>query len=130
MMRLQNIQMTSTVKRTELLNKLVENLKEHKIIVKEAKEGYIKKAREALTARLQQLERLEPVNLQFTLQQPMDYSEVYETCISMLQWSRDDLVTLAADEFRQLVLDEWDWQENFLTSSSLYSATATRKRAR
>ena len=36
-------------------------------------------------------------------------------------------VELAADEFRQLVRDEWDWTEKFLAGNSPYSATALRE---
>ena len=33
-------------------------------------------------------------------------------------------ITLSADEYKKLVLDEWDWKLQFLAGNALYSATA------
>jgi hypothetical protein len=122
-----NIRMTTTVEKTRLLETLRANMARHQQIVQEARDGYISQAREALEKRLEQLRTGELVSLIFHLQPPADYTEVYENSIAMLEWNTADRVELEADEFRQLVRDEWDWTETFLAGNSPYSATALRE---
>jgi hypothetical protein len=123
---MQNINMHSTVSREDLLRKVKANRDQHSRVVQEARDGYIAKAKEALAQRLEQLRTGKLVSLQFSLTPPADYTKTYDTVISMLEWSRDETVALEADEFRQLVLDEWDWTHGFITSNAGSSATAQR----
>jgi hypothetical protein len=125
-MRNSNIRMTTRVEKARLLETLRTNLGRHKQIVQEARDGYVKKAREALEERLEQLRTGKLVSLTFHLSPPADYSEVYQNSIAMLEWNTDETVELEADEFRQLVRDEWDWMGSFLSGNSGYSATAAR----
>lgn len=124
MMRLSNINMTTKVKKADLLHTLEQNLANHLDIVAEAKEGYLKKAAAELEHRLNRIRAGEVVNLNFSLKMPVDNSEVYINSIEMLKWNTEEVVELAADEFRQLVRDEWDWSENFYGSNSEYSVMA------
>lgn len=124
MMRMANIRMTTVVPKEKLLATLQANLKRHATIVQEARDGYIKKARAALETRLEALRQGKLVALTFQLTPPADYSEVYRNAISMLEWNTSDAVELQADEFRQLVHDEWDWTDSFLMSNSAYSRTS------
>lgn len=123
-MRQNNVKMTTTVDRLDLLSKLRENLANHSKIVEEARAGYIEKARKELEERLKDIEKGKLVNLTFGLYPPQDYSSVYKTSISMLEWNKSDTVELEADEFRQLVEDQWDWTQGFLASNVGYSRTA------
>lgn len=124
MMMHHNITMTSKVKKETLLKKLRENLEQHSRIVAEARAGYLKKAREALEHRLRDLGEGKIVHLGFDLIFPSDHSEVYRSVIKMLEWTTEDEITLAADEFRQLVEDEWGWTGQFFASNKMYSGTA------
>jgi hypothetical protein len=119
--------MTTKVSREKLLSTLKENRAEHGKIVAEARRGYVEQARAALERRLKQLQEGEIASLQFSLAPPADFTEVYDNSIAMLEWNTEDLVELEADEFRQLVRDEWDWSENFYHSNSRYSSTAASK---
>ncbi len=123
-MRMSNIKMTTRVERLKLLETLRRNMSKHSEIVQEARDGYIKKARIALESRLEQLRKGHLVSLLFTLTPPLDYSEVYQNTISMLEWNTDDYVELQADEFRQLVRDEWDWTSEFTNTNAAYSKKA------
>lgn len=127
MMRMNNIKMVTVVPRESLLAKLRENAAEHKQIVEEARKGYVEQARKALEHRLERLAKGEIVSLQFSLSAPQDYSEVYRTTIEMLEWTKEDQITLQADEFRQLVQDQWDWSDSFYLGNSTYSPTAAAK---
>jgi hypothetical protein len=126
-MRNQNIRMTTTVEKAQLLAVLKTNLETHRKIVQEAREGYLARAKAQLEKRLEQLRNGEVVSLRFDLAVPADYTDVYENSIAMLEWNTDDRITLEADEFRQLVRDEWDWSDDFYTSNSGYSASAARE---
>jgi hypothetical protein len=125
-MRMQNVRMTTTVSKEKLLDALRVNLARHSQIVQEARDGYVTQAREALERRLEELRTGKVVSLKFTLNPPLDYSEVYRTAIQMLEWNADEMIVLQADEFKQLVLDEWDWIDGFIASNSAYSTTARR----
>lgn len=123
-MRQSNVKMTTVVDRLELLETLKANLAKHSEIVAEARVGYIEKAKEELKERLEKLQNGEMTNLAFSLYVPKDYSSVYKTSISMLEWNKSATVELEADEFRQLVEDQWDWTDGFLVSNVAYSRTA------
>lgn len=124
MMRRLNMDLSTWVSRDELLDKLRANLTAHKKIVQEAVTGYIAAAHKELAHRLDQLEAGKVVALTFTLQPPQDMSEAYKTVIGMLEMSQDDKIELSVSEYRQLVMDEWDWMDQFLVSNSRYSKLA------
>ncbi len=126
MMRMSNIRMTTTVDLDKLLVTLRGNLERHSKIVQEARDGYIEQAKEAVGRKLEELRQGKVVALAFSLSPPQDYSEVYRTTIKMLEWSTDRNVELQADEFRQLVEDQWDWSDSFIHSNAGYSATARK----
>ena len=119
------IRMKTKVSKTKLLKTLRENLSKHADIVQEAREGYVQKAKEVLEKRLEQIKKGEVVGLQFTLNPPSDHSEVYKNSIAMLEWDTQDVVELEADEFRQLVRDEWDWSDSFYGSTAPFSKKAS-----
>lgn len=118
-----NIQ--SSVPREKLLDTLRQNYEKHRGVVKEACQGYLTKASEALRDRLSRLGTGECCNLCFDLSPPADHSESYRTAIAMLEWSVDPLVPLGPADFRRFVQDRWDWTDHFLTSNSGYSASAS-----
>lgn len=119
-----NIRMTTKVNKQKLLETLRANLAKHADVVQEAREGYVQKAKEVLEKRLDQIKRGEVVGLQFTLNPPSDHSEVYKNSICMLEWHTGEEVELEADEFRQLVRDEWDWTGSFYNSTAPFSKKA------
>ena len=125
MMRMNNIKMSTTCKTQDVLDKLRSNRDQHAKIVSEARKGYVDKARAEVEKRLKQLETGQVVHLTFNLAPPEDYTTLYDTTISMLEMHQGDTIVLAADEFRQLVQDEWDFTDGFLASNARYSGTAT-----
>ncbi len=124
MMRNANIQMKTRVEKAKLLETLRANLERHKAIVQEARDGYVKKVRAALEKRLEAVRKGVITNYSFSIAAPADFSEVYVNSIGMLEWSTEETVELGADEFRQLVRDEWDWQSGFLATNAAYSGQA------
>jgi acyl-CoA reductase-like NAD-dependent aldehyde dehydrogenase len=120
-----SINLTTTVDRVRLLEKVKENAAKHKAVVAEARAGYLERARKALEARLAELATGKVVSLTFSLNPPQDYTSAYETVIRMLEWTKDETVTLQADEFRHLIEDRWDWTDRFYAGNSLYSKRAS-----
>jgi hypothetical protein len=106
------------------LETLRKNREQHSRIVAEARTGYIAEAKRAILAKLDELESGKVAALQFGLMPPADHTESYNTTIQMLEWHTGDEVTLSATEFRNFVMDEWDWAEHFLQSNRRYSQTA------
>lgn len=52
---------------------------------------------------------------------PKNYAASYDTAIKMLQWHDQDTVELDARHYNAYVEDEWDWTNDFKTTSSSYS---------
>tara|TARA_Y100000310_G_C20672285_1_gene810953 strand:- start:1190 stop:1591 length:402 start_codon:yes stop_codon:yes gene_type:complete len=124
MRTINNFDLKSTIPKEKLLDKLRDNRDKHAAIVKEAQEGYIDKAQQAIKKKLAELKRKNIVSLHFSLYPPKDHTEAYTTVIKMLEMSTDEHIVLTASEFRQLVEDEWEWTDDFLTSNSNYSVSA------
>ena len=116
--------LTIQVERKVLLDKLIENKKNHAKIVEEAKAGYIEAAKEALRRRLQELEDGKLGALTFSLRVPDDHTADYDTMIGMLNMAKDDTITLTAEDYHRFVEDEWDWMGHFLMANAAYSGTA------
>jgi len=125
MMRHLGINMRVTCLKTDILLKLQENRETHAKLVAEARVGYVQAAREALEKKLGLLAEGKLVALQFSLAVPKDYTAVYDTTISMLQAHTGNEIELAADEYRHLVQDEWEWTRDFLTSNMRYSGSTS-----
>lgn len=116
--------MTIEANRKEVLEKLIENRKMHSKIVAEARKGYVEKAKEALLKRLKQIESGKIAGLNFDLYAPQDYTKVYDTAIKMLEMHTEETIELQSEQVRCLVMDEWDWSNQFIASNAAYSETA------
>lgn len=115
---------TITAKTATVIGHLKANLAEHTDIVKEARDGYVKKAEEALLARLQQIREGHVVELSFRLTPPQDHSNEYRTVLKMLELhleAGEDTIQLKAPDVQQYVLNNWNWTDNFLLSNAGYS---------
>lgn len=126
MMARANIRMKTRVKTSEVLEILKRNLAEHKRIVEEATVKYKEHVIKEMEARLKAAQEGKPVAA-FSYNPPTSFATIYRTAIRMFEMCQDETVVLEADEFRQLVLDEWDWMANFLSSNRAYSNTAAMK---
>jgi hypothetical protein len=121
MMQMLGINLCVTVKTSELITVLTVNRETHRKMVEEARAGYLVEARKQLQARLVELNENKPVNLNFKLNVPKDFTKVYDTTIGMLKQHTGETVELTADEYRHLVEDEWDWTREFINTNLIYS---------
>src|SRR5262245_52273143 len=121
MMRTLGIDLKITAKKSEILAKLYANREQHTRMVAEAREGYIKQARERLAAALDELATGKLVSLAFRLSVPKDFTRLYTTTIAQLEAHQGDTIELSTSEFNMLMEDEWEWVRDFVTSNSSYS---------
>lgn len=115
---------TITALTKTVLDTLRKNLSEHADIVKEAREGYVREAEQALNHRLAQIRDGKIVDLTFRLSPPQDHSKEYQTVIKMLELHLEaggDKIELKAADVQQYVLNNWGWMDAFLLSNSAYS---------
>lgn len=138
------------VNRLELVKTLKENLRIHGNEYQEALAGYkqafLEKAEEAfknarirldkkfkqvkqesegwttedITKRHASIQIVDPVYL--TLPVPRSYEKEYLAAIDMASWDVRDTLELTMAEFNCFVRDEWDWKDEFVTTSSMYKA--------
>lgn len=119
--------MNSTrVKRAELLKKVKANRKTHRKIYAEAVEGYRKALLREFEARVEELRTANGrvPDRTVNIVEPQVHIEEYDLAIAMLEMSTEKEVVVTAQQFNQLVLDNWGWKQLFLSSNSAYSATA------
>lgn len=86
-----------------------------------------KKPEAVLAARLKDARDGKLVSLSFELYPPAEHLDEYDTVIEMLEMDQEilvELIALTAQEFRQFVMDEWDWTDSFLSSNVGYSVSA------
>lgn len=117
-----------TVKKGELIEVLRKNREAHAGAYAEARGGYLVTVKEWLAERAAEVdEALEipeiatprPVCPHIA---PENHTADYDRCLRMLEMSVDDEVELDEHQFRNIVLDEWSWSEQFAYSNSIYAS--------
>jgi hypothetical protein len=120
-------QMVVTCETTEVLKTLKKNRGAHAEMVYEAKQGYLKKAKNALETRLLEVKLGKAVPLKFDLSMPEDHTDDYDTAIKMLEMHQSDTIELGTSNIRRFIEDKWDWARGFYLHNSTYS-TSTRSK--
>lgn len=115
------------VNKTELLGTLQRNRTEHQEIFAEAEKGYHLKAIGLLRAELDKAEKGEEFKTYIELTKPASYVKEYDRIIGMLKMSEEPLISLSEQDYRNFVLDEWQWSGTFYASNVSYSAKASSK---
>jgi hypothetical protein len=59
------------------------------------------------------------------LDKPICHLDEYKHIIEMITWHEEEIIGLEVREFNQFILDKWDWQYNFLSTSSVYSSSSS-----
>lgn len=120
--------MKITAKKNDVLETLHKNRATHKTIVEEARAGYMVAARKMLEEKLKELEKGKPITVFVHLEMPQDHTKVYDTVIKMLEMHQGDTVELDSAQVRNLVMDQWDWKDQFIGTNAAYSNTAASLR--
>ena len=116
--------MTITANKEDVLKTLRANRDEHADVVKEAREGYVKRAEKALANRLAAVKEGKLVSLAFNLKPPLDHTKEYDLAINMLELHLGDEIELTAMQVQNFIRDEWGWKQRWSSSNSMYSDKA------
>jgi hypothetical protein len=113
------------VKKQKLLNILRKNRTAHRKIFLEAQEGFKKAVIEQLEKRLEAARKGQRVDLYIRLNEPVDQTKDYDRAIGMLEMDDNTVILLTELDYKQYVLDDWTWKDQFLHSNAFYSKTAS-----
>ena len=116
--------MIVTVNSEELLATLKKNRAKHHAIFLEACDGYQKKAIMILQEHIDRIKTGKRERVYVSLPEPVEHTFDYDRAIKMVSMHLETSFDLDEYTFGQLVMDEWDWHNDFLTSNKAYSATA------
>lgn len=111
-----------TVKKAELLAAIRTNREAHRERFLKAQAAYRKTVIETLDRTLAEVKEGRPfvVNHIIQLQMPTEHTREYDTIIRMLEMSVNDELIVSQKQFKQYVLDDWDWKGQFESVSSSY----------
>jgi len=112
-----------TVKKDALLDILTSNREAHRQLFLEAQEVYREKVIEALDERLQAVRRGDRVSTFFNLPEPRDFTDAFDRAISMVQWNVGETIELSEHDFQRYVLNDWEWAQQFVASTQLYTGS-------
>lgn len=118
---LHGIELEAVCKTSDVLATLRNNRAIHADLVKEAREGYIEKAKKELEHKLGQLREGKYVAVAVALKLPEDHTSDYDTVIGMLECHREENIKLSAYEYRTLMENKWGWISSWKASNSSYS---------
>ena len=113
------------VNKQQLLEKLKENRNTHRDAFLEAQENYRKLVIQELDKMLEDARNGREIRRSITLPNPQDHTNDYDVIIGMLEFSLDTDIQLDEYQYRNYVLDKWDWKGAFMTSNSAYLSSAT-----
>jgi len=122
--------MQPTIKKDALLKALKENLKLHDELHGEAVEKFWERVAADFEAKVtearglitnQQLDRGR-VSIGISFSKPENHAKDYQAVIKMIEMEVEDVIELDEHEFRQYVLNDWNWKDEFLTSNAMYAA--------
>lgn len=108
------------VDKDELLGVLRANRETHRETFLKAQEGFRARAIAELDRSLADARAGNEVRLTVSLPRPEDHTEDYDREIRMLEMHQNDLVTLGAHLFDQIVMDRWGWSASFNATNSAY----------
>ncbi len=103
-----------------LVTKLKENRDQHREQYVAAFEGYQKEAISALEDNIERIRNGSQQRVFFTETPPEDHTKDYNRAIMMLENAIDENVELSDHEFRNYVMDDWDWKDGWAASNSKY----------
>ena len=111
---------------------LQKNRAEHLEIVEEAQEGFKKKVIEELARALEDAKNGVRYQTTLNLQMPQSQLREFDNAIDFLEdvekglklTGQPPVVQMTSEEYERFVRNKWDWMQNFVATSSRYSAKA------
>ena len=121
-------EITVTVKRQELLERLKENRKTHAEVYADA----LKFWQEELQSVVDKMDSdkysyFPPVLERLRKDCPKSYTDEYDKVIDMFEMSCDEEIKVESSMFNQFCRDEWDWKDSVL-SNKFYKMSESRRK--
>ncbi|MFH1722910.1 MAG: hypothetical protein ABH950_09945 [Candidatus Altiarchaeota archaeon] len=113
------------VKKSELLNIMQKNREKHWAIFEKAIAGYRKEVIRHLDFALKAAKSGKKIITTVKLIQPQDHTSDYDRIIGMLKMSVDDEITIDSEQYRQYILDQWEWSRQFSSTSASYTSSSS-----
>lgn len=110
------------IEKQRLVDTVTTNRAEHRDQFLEAQRVYRERVIEVLDERLAAARAGDKINVHISLPTPVDYTTEYDQALSALDWEVEDHVYLSQTEFNRLVLNDWEWKQNFAATSLSYLA--------
>ena len=112
-----------TMKKSDLMNRVEKNRKEHRSLFLKAQDGYRQAVIGELNVMLAEAKERKPMRRMINLPEPEDHTADYDRVIDMIEMSIDDEVELSAQEFDWYVRDNWAWSALATMTNSSYVTT-------
>lgn len=110
------------VNRVELLNTISKNRDTHRNTFLEAQKGFREEVIKALDKMLDNARKGIKYSQSVGLPEPQDMTKEYDCAIAMLKMSVDEVIEIDEHEFKQYVLDQWVWKQNWKSVTDVYNA--------
>lgn len=102
------------------------NRKKHKKAFEIAYDGFRNQVIDTLKINLKEARRKRgKVITKIDLVPPLNHTEDYDIALGMLELHAEDTVSITAEEYRNFILDDWDWSSSFSSSSSSYASSSS-----
>jgi len=105
----------------ELFEILEKNRDGHRAVFESALEEFKIQAIKAFEQRIDRIKQGDKINLWVDLEEPKDHTQEYDVVLKMLALTIDQEIELNDRQFRQFVMDEWDWKNDFIRTASNYT---------
>lgn len=105
--------MNITLPKAELLEKLVENRRQHVEVYELAAEAYQKALVTEMKEKLAAVEAGEDISYFRFDGKPNNQVEDYDRAIAMVEMTSSDTVELNSTDFEHFILDKWYWKDDF-----------------
>jgi len=113
------------VEKNKLLEILDHNRKKHRAIFEKAIAGYREEVIRHLDFVLENVKSGKKIITSVKLIQPQDHTADYDRVIGMLAMSVDKEIVINDIQYRQYILDEWEWSKQFSSTSTSYASSSS-----
>lgn len=108
--------------REEILGILRQNRGNHRRVFEDALENYRARLLRDLQDHVTELQRGRAPEVRIRLARPEDHTPDYDRMIKMVEMHQGDRIPMTEDRFAQLVMDDWSWKRQWLTTANTYAA--------
>lgn len=113
---------TVTVKRTDLLSALKNNLEAHREQFAEATADYQALVKQKLSEALARAKAGDFAKVDVNVPKPESYEADFADVIEMMEMSVDETIQLDRDAFKAYFRNEWPWKRQFDSLAQSYKA--------